>query len=94
MILTTTLLIVIVTVVVCGGSTLSLLTWLGIPIGVGGSGAADDEEEAAPIASPDQPRSPERQRYDTVRVAMPARPSSSTSSEQQACLLSFAPSAS
>ncbi len=45
MILTTTLLIVIVTVAVCGGSTLSLLTWLGIPIGVG-------EEESAPLASP------------------------------------------
>ena len=46
MILTTTLLIVIVTVMVCGGSALSLLTWLGIPLG------QKDDEESAPIASP------------------------------------------
>lgn len=45
MILTTTLLIVMVTVIVCGGSTMSLLTWLGIPLGV-------QDEENAPITSP------------------------------------------
>jgi sodium/hydrogen exchanger-like protein 6/7 len=34
MILSTTLLIVIVTVIVNGGSTMSVLTWLGVPTGV------------------------------------------------------------
>ena len=43
MILTTTLIIVIVTVVVCGGSTMSLLTWLGIPLGVN---EEEEDEEA------------------------------------------------
>lgn len=42
MILTTTLLIVIVTVVVFGGSTMSMLTWLGIPLGV-------NDNENAPL---------------------------------------------
>jgi len=45
MILTTTLIIVMVTVIFCGGSTLSLLTWLGIPLGV-------EEDESHPISSP------------------------------------------
>jgi len=44
MILSTTILIVIVTVVVNGGSTMSLLKWLGIPVG------SDDEREAEPIS--------------------------------------------
>ena len=39
MILTATLVIVLVTVIIGGGSTVSLLTWLGIPIGL------EDEEE-------------------------------------------------
>ena len=34
MILSTTLLIVIVTVIVNGGSTMSVLSWLGVPTGV------------------------------------------------------------
>ena len=38
-ILTATLVIVLVTVIIGGGSTVSLLTWLGIPIGL------EDEEE-------------------------------------------------
>ncbi len=81
MILTTTLLIVIVTVVVCGGSTLSLLTWLGIPLGVN---AGDGDDESAPITA-----DPERRRYNTVRVEVPPLPapsatnnSSSSSSSQ------------
>ena len=45
MILSTTLLIVVITVAVCGGSTMSLLTWLGIPLGV-------NDDEQAPISSP------------------------------------------
>jgi sodium/hydrogen exchanger-like protein 6/7 len=45
MILTTTLLIVIVTVIFCGGSAVTLLTWLGIPLGV-------DDDEREPISSP------------------------------------------
>lgn len=52
MMLTTTLIIVIVTVIVCGGSTMSLLTWLGIPLGV-------NDDENAPLASP-------AHRYDAV----------------------------
>ena len=54
-ILSTTLLIVVVTVIVCGGSTMSLLTWFGIPLGVG-------DEEAAPLDAP----SPSPQHYNTV----------------------------
>ena len=34
MILSTTLLIVIITVIVNGGSTMSVLSWLGVPTGV------------------------------------------------------------
>lgn len=45
MILTATLVIVMLTVVICGGSTLSLLTWFGIPIGV------EDEEDKVPLSS-------------------------------------------
>jgi len=45
MILSTTILIVIVTVVVNGGSTMSLLKWLGIPFG------ADNERENEPIST-------------------------------------------
>merc|ERR1719273_3019077 len=42
MILSTTLLIVVITVIICGGSTMSLLTWLGIPLG-------NDDDEIVPI---------------------------------------------
>lgn len=41
MILTATLVIVLVTVMIGGGSTVTLLTWLGIPIGVDDDDAAD-----------------------------------------------------
>merc|ERR1712106_94643 len=46
MILSTTLLIVIVTVIVNGGSTLSVLNWLGVPIGV-----SEDQTESDPIVN-------------------------------------------
>lgn len=46
MILTTTLVIVMVTVVICGGSTLSLLTWFNIPLGVD-----DDDENRSPLSA-------------------------------------------
>ena len=45
MILTTTLIIVVVTVLFCGGSVVTLLTWLRIPCGV-------DDDENIPISSP------------------------------------------
>ena len=45
MILTTTLIIVVCTVLFCGGSVVTLLTWLRIPCGV-------DDEENIPISSP------------------------------------------
>lgn len=54
MILSTTILIVIVTVIINGGSTLSILTWLGIPTG------ATDDRENEPL-TPDPSRS-----YSTV----------------------------
>lgn len=46
MILSTTLLIVIVTVIVNGGSTLSVLNWLGVPTGV-----LEDQAESDPIVN-------------------------------------------
>jgi len=49
-ILTSTLIIVMCTVVVCGGSTLSLLTWLDIPLGV-----EDEEEDRAPLSGTASP---------------------------------------
>ncbi|TRY74763.1 hypothetical protein TCAL_00731 [Tigriopus californicus] len=45
LILTTTLIIVIITVIVCGGSTMSVLTRLGIPLGV-------NDDENMPLGSP------------------------------------------
>ena len=56
MILTTTILIVAVTVIFCGGSAVSLLTWLGIPLGV------SDDDEREPISNVGQ-------RYDSVGAA-------------------------
>ena len=50
MILTTTLIVVVVTVIFVGGSTTSLLTWLGIPIGI------RDDGESVPL-SPGTPSS-------------------------------------
>jgi sodium/hydrogen exchanger-like protein 6/7 len=47
MILTTTLILVIVTVIFCGGSTLTMLTTLGVPLGVN-----DDENQR--LSSPAQ----------------------------------------
>lgn len=46
LILTTTSLIAIVTVIICGGFTTTLLTWLGIPIGI------EDEREMVQFGSP------------------------------------------
>ena len=43
MILTATLVIVLVTVIVGGGSTVTLLTWLGIPLGLNED--ADDRHQ-------------------------------------------------
>lgn len=51
MILTATLVIVMVTVVICGGSTLSLMTWFNIPLGV-----EDEEEKNLPSSSNGSPR--------------------------------------
>jgi len=48
MILTSTLVIVMVTVVVCGGSTVSLLTWFNIPIGVEDD---DEDNKSAPLSA-------------------------------------------
>ena len=61
MIFSTTLLIVAVTVIICGGSTMNLLTWLGIPLG-------NEDEESNPIdyLSSD-PSSPQHANYNTVR---------------------------
>lgn len=49
MILSTTILIVIITVIVNGGSTLSILTWLGIPMG------SEEERENEPLAGGGSP---------------------------------------
>ena len=61
MILSTTLLIVVITVIICGGSTMSLLTWLGIPL------SNDDDEENNPneylVSNPSSPQ----HNYNTVR---------------------------
>ena len=62
-----TLLIVVVTVIICGGSTLSLLTALGIPLG----SSADDDggpDETTPIEAnastpATTPSSPTNYRY-------------------------------
>ena len=60
MILSTTLLIVVITVIVCGGSTMSLLTWLGIPLG------ANDEESSPIDYMSSNPSSPQHN-YNTVK---------------------------
>ncbi|CAB4067205.1 SLC9A6_7 [Lepeophtheirus salmonis] len=52
MILTTTLIIVIVTVIVNGGSTMSLVTWLGIPLS--SENNENDAQEEEPITSPNK----------------------------------------
>ena len=60
MILSTTLLIVVITVIVCGGSTMSLLTWLGIPLGT-------NDEESNPIDYMSSNPSSPQHNYNTVR---------------------------
>lgn len=75
MILTATLVIVMVTVVLCGGSTLSLLTWLGIPLGI------DDDDGTTSPLSPSSGSSP--QHYNTMSGLQP-RPSQLNVSSQPA----------
>ena len=60
MILSTTLLIVVITVIVCGGSTMSLLTWLGISVG-------SNDEESNPIDYMSSNPSSSQHNYNTVR---------------------------
>ena len=61
-----TLLIVVVTVIVCGGSTLSLLTALGIPLGSADDGDGGPDETTpieATASTPTSPSSPTNYRY-------------------------------
>ncbi len=51
MIFTATLVIVMVTVVLCGGGTMTLLTWLGIPLGVD----SDEDENKTPLSAQASP---------------------------------------
>ena len=66
MILTSTLIIVMVTVVICGGSSVTLLTWLGIPLGV------EDDDDKAPLSATASPAN--NHNYDSMAVGSTVPP--------------------
>ena len=74
MILTTTLVIVMVTVVLCGGSTVSLLTWFDIPLGV------EDDEDKAPLTASATPT----HNYSSMSEAPPLPPGNTPADKSMA----------
>ena len=73
-----TLVIVMVTVVICGGSTVSLLTFFDIPLGV------EDEEDKSPLSSSATPNHNYSSMADAIQVPVGSTPAPDKSMAAQA----------